>query len=624
MIRLVKRIIIVPLIALVAILVAPALVYAIADPDSAPSINAVYVYENCYEDGDVGVLVDYYLDYAALPSETAAEAYMAIFVDTDGTTQLKSVAPYVYQDSGYGRGLMWIRFTAAEATAYGLDSTNIALHEVWLSGNPALGWVPGPDPPKTIAGIDQWSTVGDPSSLIALRVLYYADVLEVLWSLDLIQEIYGGGSTLTTLGESYFANTIPHLRDIAPAAFSSVETDPEYTPLDYDTAFGGTATSGGATIVGSPVTLTEGVNTIDTGVTTGTIIIDLAGWTFGDIDDGTGTIAGVPIDLTPGINTLTVTGAGTFTVDVEEVTTITLMDTSVTGTGIDLTTLAATFGMSRWFLSGIVWMLITLLVCAAVYIVETPSGEFGESAGRGEGVGSGKSVMIVFSIMIVGGALLGMLSPLVASLLFIASGAFVGYVLFFRSETLHKGFMFMLWMFVIVSIAGNYAAGSNAMVATYLTSAVTDTETATINVASTDGFPDSGFVVIGDEHIGYPSKTDTTFESTTVGPLTVNPLTRGEHDTDAATHAENATVRTREAAILNASIDYKIARIADTAGVMGFITFPAKLLDLILTISTLPLGFLGTDLAALSYIWIVVAAGMIVGFVMSLAGGRRV
>ena len=746
--------------AVVLLLALPLSVLAIADPDTAPSVNAVYVYENCLEEGDTGVLIDYYLDYSPLPTvanatDTATNAYMAAFVDTDNTTQLKTAAPYTFTDSGYGRGLIWIYFSAAETTAYSIDSTDIALYGVWLMGNPTVGSGWTGDPPKTSATIDQWVTVSNPSTVIAARVLYYADQLEVIWSLDMITELYGGGSALTSTGESYFVNVILSLRSIAPGAFSSVETDPDYHPISYSTTFGATATNGTANITGSPVTLTpkilianysfetsnppiawtlvgadatfvrsavqsedgtysglltrlgtncyinqtidvtdyagdtltlgmwtyatvadrarialidnvgaigysanhsgvpgwewltvayaidatatqldlrgyvdtgdtsvyfdnaalvEAINIIDTGATTGTVIIDLAGWTFGSVMDGTGTVTGSPVDIAPGVNTLTVTGAGTFTVVVAEVTTVTIMEDTVAGTGFDLTALAKVFGMSRWFFSGVVWMLITLLVCAAVYRTESRGGVFGEASD-----GGGKAVMSVFSLMVIGGALLGMLSPLVAALLFIASGAFIGYILFFRSDALHKGFMFMFWMFIIVSLAGNYAAGSNALVATPLTVAVSANATTAIYVASTDGFASSGVIVIGDEQIGYPSKNATAFT-----PTLFNPIVRGMSDTEAATHAVGASVRTREAGILNSAIDYKIARISDSAGVMGFITFPAKLLDLIMTVFILPLGFLGTELAILTYIWMVVAIGMIVGFVMQMAGGRRV
>ena len=609
------------LLALCVLVAFPAPVLAIKEPVTPPSINAAYVYQDCLESGDRGVLVDYYLDYAVSPNETATEAYIASFIDTDNITQLKSSAPYTFQDGGYGRGLIWIYFSAAEAAAYNLNSANVSAYRIWIMGNPTLSWTDSlgnpTAPPKTIASIDQWNTTGVTATLLALRVLYYADQLELNWSQDLIGET-AIGSRLTTLGSGYFTNVIPNLRLIAPACFSDTETDPSYNPISYDTTFGATASNGTATITGSPKTLVSGNNSITTGATTGTIVLDLAGWTFGTVTNGSGTVTGSPVTITPGANTLTVTASGNFTVYVAVVDTVTKLGDTVTGTGMDLTTLATAFGMSRWFMSGLIWILITVIICAAVYRAEKSEDGFGVSTG------GSKVIILVFTVCIIGGTLLGLLHPVVAALLFIGSGAMIGYVFFFKSETLHKGFMFMIWMFVIVSIAGNVLAGSTSLIATRLTLDVPAGTVNTISVASTEGFASSGIIVIGDERIGYPSKTATTFERSSVFGVTTNPIQRGMNSTIDTAHLSGVTVRTQEASLLNASVDYKIARIADSAGIIGMVTLPAKLLDLILTFFTLPLGFLGTDLAILTYIWGIVAIGMIFGIGMQLAGGRRV
>jgi len=382
------------LVSLVALPVSPA--HAIADPDSSPQVSAVYVYE--FSDGSVGVLIDYYLDYAALPSETVTEAYLAVFVDTDGTTQLKSVAPYTFVDSGYGRGLAWIPFTSAEANTYSLDSASIADYRIWLTGNPTLAWAG--DPPKTITTIDQWVTT-DVSATLASRILYYADVLELAWSLDMVENT-ADGNKLTSVGESYFTNVISGLRTLAPACFSDTTSDPDYMAVTYDTAFGATATSGTATVVGDPQTLAEGTDSVDTGATTGTIIIDLAQWTSGNITDDTGTMTGSPVTLYPGVNTLIVTANGTFTTELEVIDTSVIYARTVEGTGFDLTALATIFGMTRWMLSGIVWLFVTIIACAGTYIgySKSPSP-----------AGASKVVMILFAIMMIGGMLLGLLHP---------------------------------------------------------------------------------------------------------------------------------------------------------------------------------------------------------------------
>jgi hypothetical protein len=383
--------------------------------------------------------------------------------------------------------------------------------------------------------------------------------------------------------------------------------------VSYDTLFGATATSGTATVVGSPQTLAEGTDSVDTGATTGTIIIDLAQWTSGTITDDTGTMTGSPVTLYPGVNILTVTAAGTFTTDLEVIDTSTIYENAVTGTGFDLTALATLFGMSRWMLSGLVWLFISIVVCAAAYVGTRQSN-------LGDNSGASKVVMVLLAILMVGGMLLGLLHPLVVAFMIIAYGAFIGYILFFRSETLHKGFMFMIWMFIITSIAGNIAAsGQSGITATRLTAAISDTESDSIPVASTGGFPNAGIIIIGDEQITYPDKDATHFLDTTY-----NDIIRGSTSTDAVAHSSGATVRTKESYLLNASIDYKIARITDSAGAVAYIAMPFLLLDLVLTFFKLPLEFLGTDLAVLAYLWMVVAVGMIVGFVVSLVGGRRV
>lgn len=390
-------------------------VFAIADPDSPPQVSAVYVYEDLLEDGDVGVLLDYYLEYAALPSETATEAYLAAFIDTDGTTQLKSVAPYTYVNSGYRRGLIWIYFSADEVTTHSIDQANEALHTVWLMGNPTLDWAG--DPPKTIVGIDYWQTTGDTAVLLALRVLYYADVLELVWSLDMI-EVTALGNRLTSVGESYFDNVIANLCTMAPLAYSVSEISPDIEDLDYLTSFGATATG---VIVGTPVTLASGTNNENTSGA-GSIVFELKKGTVGTVTGAV--VTGTPLDLVAGTNTATITGAGAIVIEVELVDTTTALTDIVTGTGFDLTNAATAFGMSRWFFSGVIWLVMSVLICAGVYR-GTPEGTFG-------GAGMGKVVLIIFDICIIGGVLLGLLKPVVAVGLFLIFGFITGYALFFR------------------------------------------------------------------------------------------------------------------------------------------------------------------------------------------------
>lgn len=408
---------------LVLFLLPTGIALAIADPDSV-EVSAVYVYESLLEEDDVGILIDYYIDYPSLPDETVTEAFLAVFVDTDGATQLRSVAPYTYTDSGYGKGLVWIYFSAADVATHSIDSANEALYRIWLTGNPTLAWAG--DPPITIAGIDYWvSSTVSTDRLVALRVLHYADILELAWSpIDLIEET-SAGNKLTGDGEEYFTNVITSLRTIAPAAFSTGEYGQTVEDIDYTTLFGAVMEDGTGTVAGSPITLTEGSQDVNVTVA-GTFILTLQKGTTGNVTNNTGTVTGSPVDIMYGLNTITVPpgGEGLLTVLVELVDTTTIAEDTVIGTGFDLTTVAARFGMSRWMFSGLVWTLISMVVCAGVYQAKSRYGS-----------GGGKLVMIILNFMIIGGGLLGLLIPLAAVLMFIGWGALTAYSLFFRGAT---------------------------------------------------------------------------------------------------------------------------------------------------------------------------------------------
>ncbi len=394
-------------------------VLAIAQPTSA-SVNAVYAYDNCLEDGDLGILVDYTINYGVLPTETANAAYLTVFIDTDGTTQLKSVAPYVFQNSGYDRGLTWIYFSAAEVTTYSIDAADIALYSVWLVGNPTLTWVAPATPPQVIVNIDSWSTITEPATLIALRVLYYAGVLESAWTLDMI-EVTSLGNKLTTLGASYFENVIVSLRTIAPACFSSTSVPPNINDITYSTSFGAIATS--TVLVGSPVTLVEGANALNpTGA--GTISFVLSKGTRGTAVGAV--VAGTPLALVAGTNTATITGAGAITVTVNLVNLSTTMEGAVLGTGWDVSAAATAFGMSRWMFGGIIWLILSVIICAAVYGTASKAGY------QLDMQGGSKVIMIMMNLCVIGGTILGLLHPIVGIVLFIGFMSFTAYILIFR------------------------------------------------------------------------------------------------------------------------------------------------------------------------------------------------
>lgn len=181
-----------------------------------------------------------------------------------------------------------------------------------------------------------------------------------------------------------------------------------------------------------------------------------------------------------------------------------------------------------------------------------------------------------------------------------------------------KATMFMMFVWLIVCIAGSVAQGYIDFVRTSLTVAIDDDD-ATITVKRTEGFPDSGIIVIRDERIAYSSTTATTF----TGNL-ARPLVRGAENTEAVAHEIGEHVATVQGSMMNSSAAYNIAVMADASGLQAFISAPLAFFALLGSFFFLPIQFLGTDLQILTYIWAVIGVGMLASLTISLAGGRRV
>jgi hypothetical protein len=183
---------------------------------------------------------------------------------------------------------------------------------------------------------------------------------------------------------------------------------------------------------------------------------------------------------------------------------------------------------------------------------------------------------------------------------------------------LGKAITFMLFVWFMVSIGGSVMQGSVSAATTELTADIDDT-IKIITVRSTNGFPDTGFIQILDERIGYSSKTPYTFE----GNL-AQPTVRGANSTEAVAHSDGELVRTVESSMLNQSLGYKLAVLSDTSGLIAFVTIPLNFILLLVSFLVLPLSFMGTDLEILTYIWGIIGIGILVSIGIALAGGRNV
>ncbi len=233
------------LIAVITLLSLATPVFAIDESDDI-SVNAVWVYRNCQETGDHLYIVDYTVEYAANPDENITEAYLVRLLS--GATELAAVAPYAYYNDGYDRGVAAIYFTAADAPAWN------GAYTMELTGNPTLTWVPS-NPSSSVAAFDLWqdNPIATTQDLVASRILWLADWLELTWSVDMI-ETTASGSVLTEYGESYFVNVIPNIRTVAPSAFSGRVVQPEIERDEFTEDYSDSLVTD---IIGTPFDLTD-------------------------------------------------------------------------------------------------------------------------------------------------------------------------------------------------------------------------------------------------------------------------------------------------------------------------------------------------------------------------------
>lgn len=177
--------------------------------------------------------------------------------------------------------------------------------------------------------------------------------------------------------------------------------------------------------------------------------------------------------------------------------------------------------------------------------------------------------------------------------------------------------MFFAVSWLVVSLAGGVLAGSLAIATTRLTASINSTANS-IPVRSTTGFPSTGVLLIKDESIAYSSKTATAFN----GNL-AKPLVRGSQDTEAVAHLVGSLVRTAESSMMNQSAQYNTSVIVDASGIQAVIQIPLAVLRLAGSYLQPPMGFLGSDLQILLYLWWAMMAGMIISIGVALAGTWR-
>lgn len=191
---------------------------AIDEPASL-SVDGVWAYMNCKENGDQLYLISYSINYTSLPAESVSQAYLVRLMN--GAIELRAVAPYAYHDNGYGSGVAAMYFSADDAPTWE------GAYTMKLMGNPGLSWNASV-PSDSYTPFDVWQNnpLAVSKIVVAGRIVELANQLETDWGIDMVNISETGQQVLTTYGLAYFVNVVPYLFDVAPSVYAPGESMP--------------------------------------------------------------------------------------------------------------------------------------------------------------------------------------------------------------------------------------------------------------------------------------------------------------------------------------------------------------------------------------------------------------
>ena len=217
------------LIALSALIMLTIPVLAITNPTTV-DITRTHATQNVLTTGDILFMAEYQVSYGTVPNETVDTAFIFQLVDTDGTTELGRVLAFPYVTSGYGRGIVSFYFAVAPGTEQ---------YIIRIIGNPALFSPPYQSADFTMPASTYTVTSNITTTDIANQVRIYANDLEPTYRTPLGSSLLSSATatsiTLSAVGEIYFTNSIPNLRNMSPELFDVEEYVPVATVDTYNT-----------------------------------------------------------------------------------------------------------------------------------------------------------------------------------------------------------------------------------------------------------------------------------------------------------------------------------------------------------------------------------------------------
>lgn len=189
-------------------------VLAISNPDSDPTISDIHTNTYLIESGDMAIYGQYDIPHGSIPTDDADETYLIRLIDTDNSSQLGCVVPFVKFDSGYNEGVFAFYFAAADAP------TANQSYIIRITQNPA--YFTSPQSWDYVIQSTDWTTEtsqDDNRTEFRINIINIAEQLESAHSETLLESSVGGTVLADPAGEAYFRGAIYGIQAMCPALF---------------------------------------------------------------------------------------------------------------------------------------------------------------------------------------------------------------------------------------------------------------------------------------------------------------------------------------------------------------------------------------------------------------------
>jgi hypothetical protein len=204
-------------------------VFAIANPDTPPTLERINVYRNLVATGDMCMIWEANIPYATTPAFKVSDAFTWRMIALDGVTILGTTTGFAYHDDGYGYNVYSMYWSPADIAALGIVwGTAYTLR---LSGNPVVFTIP-PSYNYTVAGYTTHTTSSDNKTALSDNIILIANDLNTHWGLTVTTYLTteaDTGTVLSIYGEAVFRGSIYGVQAMAPGAFSYVIADIDVT-----------------------------------------------------------------------------------------------------------------------------------------------------------------------------------------------------------------------------------------------------------------------------------------------------------------------------------------------------------------------------------------------------------